>query len=166
MAIAKLKALHAHLVAQNFVDENLVQSWAEDATATPRAREKGNGLHVCRFEYTGVVTLDGFSGSEDLLLAVLTTWVMDNDPDREGDNLEPPQIDLIIRDDGIADVDISLVFIEDITIVPDASGPVTYRGQQWSLGQPDIFTAESGALNDIPSRDAGRNDDADYAPAP
>lgn len=166
MAIAKLKALHAHLVAQNFVDENLVQSWAEDATATPRAREKGNGLHVCRFQYTGVVTLDAFSGSEDLLLAVLTTWVMDNDTNRDRDDLEPPQIDLTIRDDSTADVDISLVFIEDITIVPDAAGPITYRGQQWALGKPDIFTAESGAVNDMPSRDAGRLNDADYEITP
>lgn len=166
MAIAKLKALHAHVVSQNFVDENQIQSWAEDATATPRARERGTGLHVCRFQYTGVVTLDGFAGSEDLLLAALTTWVMDNDPDREGDNLEPPQIDLIIRDDALADVDISLEFIEDITIVPDANGPISYRGQQWALGQPDIFVAQSGALNDIPSRDAGRPNDADYANTP
>jgi len=166
MAIAKLKALHGHLVQQNFVDQNLINSWAEDATATPRAREKGTGLHVCRFQYTGVVTLDGFAGCEDLLLAVLTTWVMDNDPNRDGDHLEPPQVDLTIRDDGIADVDISVVFIEDITIVPDAAGPISYRGQQWALGQPEIFTAESGALNDTPSRDAGRDNDANYANTP
>ena len=166
MAITKLKALHAHVVAQNFVDENLVQSWAEDATATPHARERGTGLHVCRFRYTAVVTLDAFSGSPDLLLAVLTTWVMDNDPNRDSDDLEPPQVDLTIRDDTTTDVDISLVFIEDIAIVPDASGPITYRGQQWSLGEPNIFIAESGALNDMPGRDAARPDDAEYAPAP
>lgn len=146
MAIAKLKALFQHVVSHNFVDENQVQSWAEDATATPHAKETGDGLQVCRFEYTAVVTLDGFAGDPALLLAVLTTWVMENDPDRERYNLAAPQVDLVVRDDTLSDVDISLVFVETVSIVPDPEGPITYRGQRWAIGEPVIFEATSGAV--------------------
>jgi len=148
MALEKLQALHTFLVEQNLVDENQVASWMENGKPEACAKSLGNGIRVCRLSYDALVSIERFSGNEDLLLALICVWLMDVDPEREDDELPPPDIDIDILDNGTADVELRVAFIENIDLVEDANGLVPFKGKTWSVASVLVDEPNEAAVGD------------------
>lgn len=147
-----LKALHAHLVSLNLVDENQIESWLEDARLVPEGKTETVGtddmvgINLAYKDYNAVFWLENFAGNPDLLFALVIAWLMENDPDRDSDMDPTFEVDPI--DDKYADVEIKLPFKEKLQLKLDPAGKIHFDDKAWSLAEPDIKTAEE--INVIP----------------
>ncbi|NIB44780.1 phage tail protein [Pseudomaricurvus alkylphenolicus] len=152
MALQKLAGLTRYLIEQNLVDENQIDSWMENGTPEPAGKRLGHGIRICRLRYDAIISIERFTGNEDVLLALLCTWLMDNDPSREDDRLPPPDIDIDIVDARAADVAFRVAFIEDIDLVPVDNGKVLFIGQRWDVADVPVTLPNEAAVGDDESR--------------
>lgn len=157
MALQKLQALTAFLIEKNLVDENQIDSWMENGKIEATDKNLGNGIRVCRFRYDAVISIERFSTDEKLLLALVCVWLMDNDPEREDDELPAADIEVDIADDSTAEIEIKVMFIENIDLVEEPSGRVNYSGKNWAVNSVGIDIANEGAVGDDPNIDTDKS---------
>ena len=152
MSVRKLIALTQFIEEQNLVDENQIDSWMEDGKLVPSSKNHGAGLTICRFQYDAVFSIECFSGDPALLMAMVSTWLMDFDPEREHEELPPPNIDVTVLDRDRSDVEFAIQFREDINIVEDELGPITFNNLSWRLDDVETDVALSAAVSDSEGR--------------
>jgi len=133
MAAQKLKDLTSYLLEKKICAARKLTPYVEGATLAKGFKDLGNGLLICRFEYTAILFIEDFAGDAHLLFAFISTWLFENDECRDNDELLPPSIEVDEVDDKTAEVSISIQFIEDITITKDANGLIDFLGETWSL---------------------------------
>lgn len=148
MALDKLKGITAHLLAANLVAAEQLDSWMEDGELETASKNLGNGLRVCRQSYDAVIQIERYAGDPALLFALVTTWVMENDPERQSLELPEPTVDVDVIDERVADVEITVRFSEPVDLVEDDSGPILYRGQRWAVAAVPVDEPDQVAVGD------------------
>ncbi len=138
------------------INREQFESWQEEGTLEPGGRnETEQGVHLLDWRYRAVLVFERIPVNRaGLLLAFVQAWLDDHDPDRDDRPLPAPtgQIDLDDRNT-LADVEITLDFIDPLYLVADDSGLIEWNGRRWGFGDYDLWTAESvtvGHAADLP----------------
>jgi hypothetical protein len=137
----KLRALTTALLDAGAADAT-VHSFADQGTLLPTGRDLGHGIEVGIFKYDGVIQIESYPDDAYLLLAFVTAWLQDNDPERERQGLAEPDVDISPNDDRSADVELAVEFEEALQLVPYADGPITFDGRRWRVADVPIDVAE------------------------
>lgn len=148
MALEKMQQLASFLRERNLFAAEQFDYWMENGTAEYAAKNLGPGVVVCRFRYDAVLSVERYSNDADLFLALLCTWLMDNDCARDHDDLPMPDIDVTTLDDHCVDIEVRVPFIEDITLVRDDDGNVPFSGERWRLDGVTVTDADAVGVGD------------------
>ncbi|WP_226648146.1 phage tail protein [Microbulbifer variabilis] len=148
MAGKKLQAITAHLLSANLVAETKLDAWMENGRLASASKNLGNGIRVSRAEYDAVILLEEYRGDSALLFALVTTWLMEHDKDRDKYQLAEPEIEVTPIDKNLVDVEITIRFLENVDLVPDDNGPITYQGQRYAVAVVPIDEPNQVAVGD------------------
>ena len=138
-----LQGLTRHLLESTNLKRENINSYADNGELITSGQDLGHGFEVARFKYDAVIELERYHGSAMDILAIVTGWLIDHDPDREAFNLADPEINVEINDNDTADVEIEIEFNESIQIVEDDNGPIRAWGKRWRVADVPIDTAET-----------------------
>jgi hypothetical protein len=147
----RLRELTEFLMGLNYVAAEQLDSWADNPELIPLLESKGpGGLTVYDVRYDAVVVIERYPHQRhpaELLFAQIVVWLDQADPDRyDQDNLANPRIDVDILDNGTADLELTIPFVESVDAVPDPDGPIEWNGQRWQLADAEIWIAEQGGV--------------------
>ena len=149
MALAKLTAITARLLAADLAAPEQIDSWMEDGRLETRSKSLGNGgVRVCRMEYDAVIRIERYSKPPALIFALITTWLMEHDDERHRLDLPDPQVEVDVIDDDRADVEITIRFSEEVDLVQDDSGQIPYLGNTYSVSPVPIDEPNEVAVGD------------------
>jgi len=149
MALEKLRAITAHLLAANLVSAEQLDSWMESGELETASKNLGNGgIRICRLKYDAVIYIERYTKAPELLMVLVSTWVMDHDPERYSLELGEPKMDIDVINERMADVEIKIPFYENVDLVVDGNGPVSFNGQQWQIASTEIDAADQVAVGD------------------
>lgn len=144
----KLQQLTAYVLNLNLVAAEQIDSWVENPQIVPSGKSMGQGTVVLyRQTYDAVIYIERFNHQKhpvEQLFGCVAAWLMQNDEDR--DEIATPRTDVEILDDGLADIEISISFEEDVIAVLDPAGPIEFGGDRYRLAGPIIKYAEEGDL--------------------
>lgn len=145
----KLQALTAYLIERQLVAPEKLDSWTDQVQLELIWKPDTKGMHMGNVNYSATVTLESFGGSAGSaarLMALVGSWLENNDEDREG--LAATVFDIIILDDalGLADVDIKLQFSEPQYLTEDPNGEIEAFGQTWAFVPFELWVAEKGEV--------------------
>jgi len=106
-----------------------MESFADLGRLTTTGQDLGKGFEIDRFKYDAVIDIHRCPAKvASLLLATLLVWLAENDPDRETNGLDAPEVDVTIEDEQTVFVQITVEFKESIYIVQDPEGPISWNG--------------------------------------
>jgi hypothetical protein len=152
MALAKMQALAGYLLNQNLFGAEQFDWWMENGTCDFASKKVGAGLEMCRFRYDAVFNVERYSQSADLFLVLLSVWLLENDCGRHALELPMPDVDVTPLDDSTVDLEVKVTFDEIITVVPDDTGLILYKGNRYSVAPSPITDADKVGVGDNPSR--------------
>lgn len=153
MSLEKMRALHAHIKAQDFLMPETLDSWMEEGTIKPvNTRLSPDQYAVARLEYDAVFLFDRFTGNPALLIAIFSAWLMENDSDRDDAKLAPPDIDVDMIDDKTAQVEIRVRFLEQIAMTRSSTGKVLMGGERWDVSGVSFDVVDTIGVGDDQSR--------------
>lgn len=142
----KMTALRTFLEGLDFCHRiEKFDAWVEDIEQTTRGKYEGNSVLLYTLKYRAVFSIEGFVYSKDsieLLHTRLITWLADNDDRSEMDDKEP-SISPDILDKHTADIEITIMFEEDVYITESENGQIEYAGKTWELADPVHDIAEA-----------------------
>lgn len=142
----KMAALRTFLESLDFCHRiEKFDAWVEDIEQTTRGQYDGKNVLLYTMQYRAVFSIEGFVYRQDpieLLHTRLISWLADNDDRSEMDDKELT-ISPDILDKHTADIEIALMFEEDVYITESASGQIEYAGKTWELADPEYDVAES-----------------------
>lgn len=124
-------------------------AWMQDGTVRLTPKHGGNGVQLARLDYQAVFLIEDLPFKEldpAWVLATVAAWLQDFDAEREQFELPDPEYDVEPIDERTADLTISVQFSEPLYLLPDALGPITYGGKQYSVAPYDVWVAERGQL--------------------
>jgi hypothetical protein len=150
--MVKLGQLRAFIEQLNLVALENIDSWAENIRFRGVFKDLGNGMVLFRQEYDAVISIERFPHERhpvELLFGQVCAWLIDNDPEREDQDVEQPTVDADILGGGMADLDITIPFVEDVEAIPDDNGPITINGETYQLANVLIDYAETGDLAEV-----------------
>ncbi len=99
-------------------------------------------MELGKFKYNAIFTIEQFNGDVDLLLAQIIAGLARLNPNRQDQVLSDPEISITPFENGSSTIEISIPFEEPLIIIPDADGPISWRGQKWTMDEKDISIAE------------------------
>lgn len=137
----KLQALTKALQTAGAASD-ATHAFADRGVLMPTGRDLGHGIEIGRFRYDAVIQLERYPDDAYALLAFVTAWLQEHDPDRESQGLGDPDVDVSLDDDRTADVELSVEFEEALELVPDESGPIEFNGQRWRVAEVPIDVAD------------------------
>ena len=142
----KLRALNDFLKARDLVPAESFDSWAETASMELVWKPDEKGMWMGDMPYTGFFSLEGYQGEPTYLMALLGSWLETYDDDR--DDLPGPtfQVDVTDLALDIADVTISLQFVEPQYLTEDPDGTIEVFGKRWSTIPYELWVAEHGEV--------------------
>lgn len=139
-----LSALSRHLEALPGISRDRMEAFADLGKLTATGQDLGKGFEIGQFRYDAVIDIHRCPAKiASLLLAFLLVWLAENDPDRERNGLDAPEVDVTIEDEQTVFVQITVEFKESIFIVQDEDGPISWSGEQWRVDDVPIDVAES-----------------------
>lgn len=147
----KLAALVAHILHYTGLPPEQLFAYADQGDLFPIGRERGplrpepgqvgeprQQIELGMLRYDGVIQIERYPGPGADFAALVASWLMENDTDRDG--LEDPELDIELNiRGGDADVQISIEFEERFTVIEDANGNIPYRGRMWRVA-PTVTT--------------------------
>lgn len=150
----KLAALVSHIMSVTQLPPEQVRAFVEEGDLAPLGRdlgplrpEPGEGGAILRqielglFKYEGVIQIERYPGDGADFAALITSWLMTHDLQRDG--LEDPSLSVTLNiSGGDSDVDIAVEFEERLTAIEDQAGNIPYGGLLWSLAPAAITAAE------------------------
>ncbi|WP_018929256.1 phage tail protein [Pseudomonas umsongensis] len=140
----KLRALTKYLIDSRMVLPEQVDSWPEQVNLDLIWKPGPNGMHLGDMQYTAVIVLERFAANPALLMALVGSWLESNDDLRDG--LSVPKFMIEPLDNDLADVELSLEFVEAQHMAEDPNGPIEAIGKTWGLVPFDLWTAEQGEV--------------------
>jgi len=147
----KLDQITAFITQLNLVAAEQIDTFVEDPKIVPCGKNLGHdGIILFRQTYTGVISIENFPHAKhapELLFAHVCAWLMDNNPSDEDDEIAQPSTDVDVIDDKRADVEISIEFSENITVVKDPAGTIRFNAKIWRLDDVTTDYAQEGEVN-------------------
>ena len=142
----KLVALTKHLIERNLVAPELLDSWAEQVILEMIWKPDVDGMHMANMRYRAVIVLERFADHPGRLMALLGSWLENHDQDRHRHELPAPVFAIDMLDNDLADVEVTLEFIEPQYLAEDPDGEIEAFGQTWSFIPFDLWIAEEGEV--------------------
>jgi len=142
----KLRALTQYLIGRQLVAAEQLDSFAEQVSLTLIWKPDHDGLHMADMRYRAVVLLERLADHPGRLMALLGSWLETHDQDRDG--LPEPTFDVEQLDPDLADVEITVEFIEPLYLTEDAQGEIEAFGKRWAFVPFDLWVAEHGEVSD------------------
>ncbi|CAH0322310.1 hypothetical protein SRABI130_05744 [Pseudomonas sp. Bi130] len=140
----KLRALTKYLIDSRLVLPEQVDSWPEQVNLDLIWKPSIKGMHLGDMSYSAVIVLERFGANPALLMALVGSWLEENDDDR--DELSAPKFVIEPLDNDLADVELTLEFIEAQYMAEDPNGEIVAQGKTWGLVPFDLWTAEQGEV--------------------
>lgn len=160
----KLAALVRHIMEQTGLPPEQIRAYADQGDLYPIGRDRGplrdgdvlrRQVELGLLKYDGVIQIERYPGPGADFCALITAWITDNDPRRDG--LEDPviDVDLNIRG-GDSDVQIAIEFEERLEAVEAPDGNIPFGGVRWTLAPAMVTPVEQLARLDAVNQGAGK----------
>jgi len=143
--VNKLRALTTFLLERRLVAPEQLDSWAEQVTLNLTWKPDLDGLHLGDMRYRAVIVMERFADHPGRLMALLGSWLENHDPDRD-DDLPAPTFDIEQLDNDLADVELTLEFIEPQYLAEADDGEIEAFGKRWAFVPFDLWIAEHGEV--------------------
>ncbi len=141
----KLRALTTFLLERRLVAPEQLDSWAEQVTLNLTWKPDLDGLHLGDMRYRAVIVMERFADHPGRLMALLGSWLENHDPDRD-DDLPAPTFDIEQLDNDLADVELTLEFVEPQYLAEADDGEIEAFGKRWDFVPFDLWIAEHGEV--------------------
>ena len=79
-------------------------------------------------------------------MALVGSWLEGNDTDRDRYDLPAPKFDISMLDNDLADVEITLEFVEPQYLAEDPNGEIEAFEKTWAFVPFDLWVAEHGEV--------------------
>ncbi|MNZ06714.1 P2 phage tail completion protein R (GpR) [compost metagenome] len=142
----KLRALTTYLIGCRLVHPEQLDSWTEQVTLDLVWKPDVDGLHLGDMRYRAVIVLERFADHPGRLMALLGSWLERFDAKRADHELPAPTFDIEQLDNDLADVELTLEFIEPQYLAEDEAGEIEAFGQRWAFVPFDLWVAEQGEV--------------------
>lgn len=152
----QLQQLTAFLLTgmQPYVTANSIDAWQENGTLILNGEDLGTGNYrVAKWKHNAVIAIENFPHRQVNpynLLAMLAAFLIEKGWPRDEYGLTDPTLDIDPVSKDNATVIIELELIDDIEIVPDASGPVLFNSERYSVALAGVNVAEEVNVQPIP----------------
>jgi len=143
--VNKLRALTTFLLERRLVAPEQLDSWAEQVTLNLTWKPDLDGLHLGDMRYRAVIVMERFADHPGRLMALLGSWLEIHDPDRD-DDLPAPTFDIEQLDNDLADVELTLEFVEPQYLAEADDGEIEAFGKRWAFVPFDLWIAEHGEV--------------------
>ncbi|MFK7605557.1 phage tail protein [Pseudomonas helleri] len=140
----KLKALTTYLIERNLVMPEQLDSWANQVTLDLIWKPDVKGLHFADMHYSATIVLERFADDPGRLMALLGSWLENHDRDRDGLPSMTFAIDML--DSDLADVEVTVEFVEPQYLAEDPAGEIEAFDQTWAFVPFDLWIAEEGEV--------------------
>ncbi|GAB7531594.1 hypothetical protein PS3A_40080 [Pseudomonas sp. 3A(2025)] len=140
----KLRALTQYLLDRKLVAPEQLDSWTDTLSLDLVWKDTEQGLHMGDMIYTATIALERFADEPVRLVALIGSWLDTHDDDRE--DLPAPAFQITMLDNDLADVDLTLQFVEPQHLAEDPAGEIVAQGKTWSLIPYDLWVAEQGEV--------------------
>lgn len=140
----KLKALTAYLIERQLVTPEQLDSWTDQVNLELVWKPDTKGMHMGDMNYSATIVLERFADNPARLMALVGSWLENNDEDRDG--LPATLFDITGLDNDLADVDIKLQFSEPQYLTEDPTGEIEAFGETWAFVPFELWVAEKGEV--------------------
>ena len=140
----KLQALTRYLIERRLVMPEQLDSWANQISLELIWKPDVKGLHFADMRYSAAVVFERFADDPGRLMALVGSWLENHDRDRDG--LPMLSFDIDMLDNDLADVEITVEFVEPQYLAEDPDGEIEAFGQTWSFIPFDLWIAEEGEV--------------------
>lgn len=140
----KLIALTKFLKERRLVPPEQLDSWTDQVTLDLFWKPDVDGLHMGDMRYSATIVFERFADHPARLMALVGSWLETNDKNR--DDLPAPKFDVSMLDNDLADVEITLEFIEPQYLAEDPNGEIKAFGKTWAFVPFDLWVAEHGEV--------------------
>ena len=140
----KLQALTSYLLSRNLVMPEQLDSWANQISLEMIWKPDLKGMHFANMRYSAVVVFERFADDPGRLMALVGSWLESYDRNRDGLPMLNFAIDIL--DNDLADVEITVEFVEPQYLAEDPDGEIVAFGQTWSFIPFDLWVAEEGEV--------------------
>ena len=140
----KLKALTAYLIERQLVAPEQLDSWTDQVQLELIWKPDTKGMHMGDMNYSATIVLERFADNPARLMALVGSWLENNDEDRDG--LPATVFDITMLDNDLADVDIKLQFSEPQYLTEDPDGEIEAFGETWAFVPFELWVAEKGEV--------------------
>ena len=140
----KLRALTAYLIQSRLVATEQLDSWTDQVQLELIWKPDVDGMHMGDMNYSATIVLERFADNPARLMALVGSWLENNDDDRDG--LAATVFDITMLDNDLADVDIKLQFSEPQYLTEDPTGEIEAFGQTWAFVPFELWVAEKGEV--------------------
>ena len=141
----KLQALTAYLIERRLVAPEQLDSWTDQVNLELVWKPDTSGMHMGDMNYSATIVLERFADNPARLMALVGSWLENNDEDRDG--LAATVFDITMLDNDLADVDIKLQFSEPQYLTEDPDGEIEAFGETWAFVPFELWVAEKGEVN-------------------
>lgn len=142
----KLRALTTFLLERQLVLPEQLDSWAEQVTLDLVWKDDLDGLHMGDMRYRAVVVMERFADHPGRLMALVGSWLENHDEGRADHSLPAPTFDIEQLDNDLADVELSLEFVEPQYLAEQQDGEIEAFGKRWAFVPFDLWVAERGEV--------------------
>lgn len=150
----KLAALVQHILQVTGLPPENLFAFADQGDLYPMGRERAPlrpepgeagepraQVELGIFRYDGVVQIERYPGSGAAFAALISTWLADCDPERNG--LDDPSLNITLNvTGGDCDLDLAVEFEERLTAIEDPDGNIPFNGKLWSIAPLEITPVE------------------------
>lgn len=141
----KLQALTAYLIERRLVLPEQLDSWTNQVNLVLIWKPDIGGMRMGDMRYSVTIALERFADHPGRLMALVGSWLETHDQDR--DDLPAAQFDITMLDGDLADVDITLEFVEPQYLAEDPTGEIEAFGKTWAFVPFDLWVAEHGEVS-------------------
>ena len=141
----KLRALTTFLIERELVLPEQLDSFTDQVNLELIWKPDVAGLHMGDMRYRAVIIMERFADHPGRLMALVGSWLASNDPDRDED-LAAPAFAIEMLDQDLADVEITLEFVEPQYLAEDPAGEIEAFDTTWSFIPFDLWVAEQGEV--------------------
>ena len=128
-------------------------SLIDEMRIIPAAKDLGQGQYrQAVIRYSALLSWERFPYrlcAPQLLVALMEAWLDDHGNevmDELGITDAEPEWDVSVEDEETATVVLTMPLVEELVIRQDEKGLIPWRGERWSLVDPEILTAYSAAI--------------------
>jgi len=143
--VIKLRALTTYLIERRLVEPEQLDSWTDQVNLELIWKPDVDGMRMGDMRYSATIALERFADHPGRLMALVGSWLENNDQDR--DELPAAKFDITMLDNDLADVDITLEFIEPQYMAEDPEGEIEAFGTTWSFIPFDLWIAQHGEVS-------------------